>query len=170
MATKGNLKAMLLAVRLDADRPPKPELSSADQDSHLVEMSLRGWPMTSAAKFPGQQRPELQHPSPNRFIGHIQPALGRQILNIAEAEGEARVQPHRRPDDVRRDWWRAPRRSWSLAIIAAIRNPPRFPCQFPQAVCATTDRKRRIASPKNSPPISATSMNSGHTTSMPAPR
>ena len=39
-----------------------------------------------------------------------------------------------------------------------------------QVVCATTDRKRKIASPKNSPPISATTRNSGHTTSIPAPR
>ena len=58
--------------------------------------------MTSAAKFLGEQRPELQHPSPYRFIGDIQPTLGQQILDIAEAEGEAKVQPHRMPDDVRR--------------------------------------------------------------------
>ena len=59
--------------------------------------------MTSAAKFLGEQRPELQHPSPDRFIGDIQPALGQQILDIAKAEGEAKVQPHRMPDDVRRE-------------------------------------------------------------------
>ena len=59
--------------------------------------------MTSAAKFPGEQRPELQDPSPDCLIGDIQPALGQQILDIAEAEGEARVQPHRMPDDVRRE-------------------------------------------------------------------
>jgi hypothetical protein len=41
--------------------------------------------MTSAAKFPGEQRPELQHPSPDCLIGDIQPALGQQILDIAKA-------------------------------------------------------------------------------------
>jgi hypothetical protein len=61
---------------LVVDRPPEPESSAADQDSHLIEVPLRGWPMTSAAKFLGEQRPELQHPSPYRFIGDIQPALG----------------------------------------------------------------------------------------------
>jgi hypothetical protein len=85
------------------DRPPEPESSAADQDSHLVEAPFRGWPMTSAAKLPGEQRPELQHPSPDCLIGDIQPALGQQILDIAEAEGEAKVQPHRVPDDVRRE-------------------------------------------------------------------
>ena len=59
--------------------------------------------MTSAAKLLGEQRPELQHPSPDRFIGDIQPAFCQQILDIAEAEGEAKVQPHRMPDDVRRE-------------------------------------------------------------------
>ena len=45
--------------------------------------------MTSAAKFLGEQRPELQHPSSDRFIGDVQPALGQQIFDIAEAEGNA---------------------------------------------------------------------------------
>jgi hypothetical protein len=90
-------------LALVVDRPPEPESSAADQDSHLVEVPLRGWPMTSAAKFLGEQRPELQHPSPYRFIGDIQPALGQQILDIAEAESEAKVQPHRMSDDVRRE-------------------------------------------------------------------
>jgi hypothetical protein len=40
--------------------------------------------MTSAVKFFGEQRPALQHPSPDRFVGDIQPALGQQILDVAE--------------------------------------------------------------------------------------
>ena len=59
--------------------------------------------MTSAAKFLGEHRPELQHPSSNRFIGGIQTALGQQIFDVAEAEGEAKVQPHRMSDDLRRE-------------------------------------------------------------------
>jgi hypothetical protein len=89
-------------LALVVDRPPEIESPAADQDGHLVEMPMRGRPMTPAAKFLGEQRPELQHPSPDRFIGDFQPALGEQILDIAEAESEAKVQPHRMPDDVRR--------------------------------------------------------------------
>jgi hypothetical protein len=59
--------------------------------------------MPPTVKLPGEQRPELQHPTPDRFIGDIQPALGEQILDIAEAEGEAKVQPYRMPDDNRRE-------------------------------------------------------------------
>ena len=56
--------------------------------------------MTSAAKFLGEQRPKLHHPSSDRFIGDVQPALGQQIFDIAEAEGKAKIQPHGVPDDV----------------------------------------------------------------------
>ena len=59
--------------------------------------------MMSAAQFPGEQRPKLQDPSPHRFIGDIQTALGQQIFDVAEAQGEAKVQPHRMSDDVRRE-------------------------------------------------------------------
>jgi hypothetical protein len=59
--------------------------------------------MTSAAKFLGEQRPELQHPSSDRFIGDVQPALGQQIFDIAKAEGKAKIQPLGVPDDVRRE-------------------------------------------------------------------
>ena len=59
--------------------------------------------MPPTAKLPGEQRPELQHPTPDRFIRDIQPPLGEQILDVAEAEGEAKVQPYRMPDDVRRE-------------------------------------------------------------------
>ena len=72
--------------------------------------------MTSAAKFLGEQRLELQHPSSNRFIGDVQPALGEQILDIAEAQGEAKVQPHRVSDDVGGNRWRA---NAIVIIIAA---------------------------------------------------
>jgi hypothetical protein len=59
--------------------------------------------MTSAAKFLAERRPELQHPSSDRFIGDVHPLLGQQIFDIAEAEGKANVQPHGVPDDVRRE-------------------------------------------------------------------
>jgi hypothetical protein len=50
-----------------------------------------------------EYRPELQHPSPDRLVGEVQPELGEQILDIAEAQGEAKIQPHRVSDDVRRE-------------------------------------------------------------------
>lgn len=42
--------------------------------------------MISAAKLAGEQRPELQHPTPGRFGGDVHLALGEQILDVAQAE------------------------------------------------------------------------------------
>ena len=92
-----------IALVVDRARQSKNQILPAIRTAILIELPLRGWPMTSAAKLPGEQRPELQHPTPDRFVGDVQPALGEQILDVAEAEGEAKVQPYRMPDDVRRE-------------------------------------------------------------------
>ena len=33
---------------------------------------------------------ELQHPSPHRFVGDVEPSFGQQLLHIAVAQGERR--------------------------------------------------------------------------------
>src|SRR5258708_40282665 len=54
-----------------------------------------------APKVPPNSRPELQHPSPDRLVADLQPALRQQIFNIAVAQGEAQVEPNRVPDHIR---------------------------------------------------------------------
>jgi hypothetical protein len=73
--------------------------------------------MTSAAKFLGEQRPELQHPSSDRFIGHIEPALSEQIFNVAIAERETHIEPNGVPDD----------RGRKLVAGKRDRHPPSYP-------------------------------------------
>src|SRR5580704_1760466 len=63
------------------NRAPEPELPARDRHGHLIEMPPRGWPRASTAKFSGEQGPEFQYPSPHRFVGDIQSALGEQILD-----------------------------------------------------------------------------------------
>ena len=50
----------------------------------------------------GRTRSELQNPAPHGLVGDIQPALGEQILYVAIAQGEAKVEPHRMLDYNRR--------------------------------------------------------------------
>jgi hypothetical protein len=83
-------------------RSPQPELLAADHHGHLVDMPLRGWAGATAAKFSGEQRPELQHPAPYRLVGNVQTALSKEFLNVAIAEREPNIQPHCVPDDRRR--------------------------------------------------------------------
>jgi hypothetical protein len=80
---------------------PQPELPARNRHGLLVEMPPRRWPWTSTAKFSGEQRPELQNPSPHRFIGGIQTALRRQIFDVAIAEPETDIEPNGVPDDRR---------------------------------------------------------------------
>ena len=85
------------------DRAPEPELPARNRYGHLVEMPSRRWPRASTAKFSGEQRPELQNPSPHRFVGDIQTALREQIFDVAIAERETHIQPNGVPDDRRRN-------------------------------------------------------------------
>ena len=63
------------------DRAPQPELPAANNHGHLVEMPPGAWPRASTAKLPGEYRPELQDPSPHRFVGAIQPTLSQQVFD-----------------------------------------------------------------------------------------
>jgi hypothetical protein len=88
-----------------------------NRHGHLVEVTPRRRSGPPAAKFSGEDRPELQYPSPHRFVGDIQAALSEQIFDVAVAEGETHVKPNCVPDDHRRK------------LVAGKRNrhPPSYP-------------------------------------------
>jgi hypothetical protein len=48
------------------------------------------------------RRSELQHPAADRFIGNIEPTLGKEIFHVAVAQGEAKMEPDRVLDNRRR--------------------------------------------------------------------
>ena len=84
-------------------RAPEPKLPPRNPDAHFVEVPPRRWPRTPTAKFSGEQRPELQNPSPHGFMRDIQTALREQILDVAIAERETDIEPNGMPDDRRRE-------------------------------------------------------------------
>jgi len=57
---------------------------------------------------------ELQHPTPHRLIGDVEPAFGQQLLDIALAQGEADIQPDRVLDDL----------GWEAMATVAKRGMP----------------------------------------------
>jgi hypothetical protein len=65
-------------------------------------MPSRRWARASPAKSLGEHRPELQYPSPHRFVGDIQPSLCEQIFDVAIAERKTEIEPSGVPDDRRR--------------------------------------------------------------------
>jgi hypothetical protein len=48
------------------------------------------------------RRSELQHPAADRFIGNLEPTLGKEILHVAVAQGAAEIEPDRVLDNRRR--------------------------------------------------------------------
>ena len=82
---------------------PQVLLLAPKPDEHLVQM-----PGVTLAAAPGPQapavfEPERRTPLPDRLVGDGDPALGQQILDVAETEAEPVVQPDRVTDDVRRE-------------------------------------------------------------------
>jgi HSP20 family protein len=89
-------------LALMIDGAPQVHPLAGDSDDHLVEVP----PIARARAGPPEPScnpgSEFQHPAPYRLIGDIEPALGKQILHIAIAQGEPEVQPDRVLDDRRR--------------------------------------------------------------------
>ena len=40
-----------------------------------------------------EQRPELENPLPDGFVGDVETAFGEQLFNVAVAQREAEIQP-----------------------------------------------------------------------------
>jgi hypothetical protein len=87
-ARPGNSPQICSARRCSSDGKPSP---ASRATVTINRATSRG--------FSGR---ELQHPAPDRFVGDVEPALGKQILDVSVAERKAQVEPDRMPDDNRR--------------------------------------------------------------------
>src|SRR6516162_8905935 len=78
-------------------------MGTGDPHHHLVKMPAVARPRATPAQPSRDRGTELQHPTPHRFIGDVEPAFGQQLLDIAVAQGEAKVEPNRVLDDLERE-------------------------------------------------------------------
>jgi hypothetical protein len=85
------------------DRPLQPHALAVDVHRHFVEMPSARASRSNAPKIEGKQATEFQNPGPDRLIVRLNSALGKHFLDVAQAQGEAEVQPNRVPNDVRRE-------------------------------------------------------------------
>jgi hypothetical protein len=77
-------------------------LLARDPDDHFVEMPAIARSRTAPSQSASDRRSEFEHPTANAFVGEAEATPGKQLLDIAIAQGEAKVQPHGVPDDDRR--------------------------------------------------------------------
>jgi hypothetical protein len=66
-------------------------------------MQLAAWPWSLGAQVSRELQPELQDPSPDRFVRNIEAAFGQQFLDVAIAEREAKKELDGAADHVRRE-------------------------------------------------------------------
>ena len=87
-------------------RSPEPEAPVAERDLHLVEVpdpARAGLPASKAARDHGA---ELRDPPAQRPVRDLDPALEQRLLDRAQAEREAQVEPDGVGDDRARKRWR----------------------------------------------------------------
>src|SRR5450631_3463086 len=84
------------------DSSPQPEMPTCDRNHHLIEMPAQRRPRSSIAQLPGELRSELRHPSSNSLVGDVETALSKRVLDVSEAEREAKIEPNRVLDHRRR--------------------------------------------------------------------
>src|SRR5260370_11509061 len=84
------------------DGAPQVHPLSGDADDHFVQVPpvARAWP--PLPQPPRDHRSEFQHPASYGLIRDIEPALGKQLLHVAIAQGKPEVQPDRMLDNWRR--------------------------------------------------------------------
>ncbi len=80
------------------DGAPEVVLDAIDLDEHLVQVPAIAGPWRLAAEPVGEGLRELSTPAPDRFVGHLDAALGQERLNVSEAERKRVVQPDRKRD------------------------------------------------------------------------
>ncbi len=51
-------------------------------------------------KVPGNLRPEFNHPAPDTFVRYVDAAFQKKLLNLAQAQVEACLQPDRMSDNL----------------------------------------------------------------------
>ena len=77
--------------------------ASGDPQIHFIEMSDRVRLGAALPQFSSDLWSEMVHPTANGLIGDNNSTLREQIRDVAQAQGEAKVEPDRLPNDVGRE-------------------------------------------------------------------
>ena len=85
------------------NRTPEPILATSDLHHDFVLMQDIADCCLSATQIPCALRAELQNPSPDHFVGDLDPALHDQLFDFPKSQIKARVQPNRVGDDLWRE-------------------------------------------------------------------
>ena len=89
-------------VTVLVDGPPEILTSALNIHEQLIRIPGVAQPTASTPQPPSIVGPERVTPVPNGLGGHGDAALGQQVLDIAEAETKAVIEPNGETDDLGR--------------------------------------------------------------------
>jgi len=81
---------------------PQEHLLLADRHDHLVQMPTARGRRPEKSKIARKHLSELPCPAADRLIAYVNVALRHQVLDVAEAQGEPKIQPNSSADYLRR--------------------------------------------------------------------
>ena len=82
------------------DSSPQPVTTATDADRNFVEMPFVARLRLSSTELQGEGGSELRAPAPYGLVADLNAALGHEVFHVAEAQVEAKVQPHSVSDDL----------------------------------------------------------------------
>src|SRR4051812_45795208 len=82
------------------DGAPEPMLLAGDGDDDLIQMPFIAAAWGTPADAVGELPAEFQAPLPDRLVGHRDAACCQHLLNHAQAQREAEIEPHRVADEL----------------------------------------------------------------------
>jgi len=85
------------------NRAPQVVNASIDLEKHFVEMPAFAWPRSSSAQIVSVGLTELEAPFSDGFMSEDHATHRQHFFTIAEAQGEAKVQPNTMTDDFGRE-------------------------------------------------------------------
>ena len=84
---------------------------------------------TALPQLAGDQRAKFQDPAPDHFVGEVKAALSKQLLDIAIAKREPKIEPDRVLNQGRRE---------AMAAVREQRHAPTIRLSaVPTSVCVT---------------------------------
>src|SRR5450432_2360499 len=104
-------RGMLVSLGLDqhiedfafgVDGAPQIEHAASDLQIDHVQMPCRVRLWTPFAQVHCDHRTEMVYPPPDCFVGDRDPTFRQQILDVAQAQGEPKIEPDRPLNDLRR--------------------------------------------------------------------
>ena len=74
------------------DGTPQAHAPAGDPHDHLVEVPSVARPRPPLPEASREERAEFEHATADRFIGQVEPAFGKQFLDVAVAQSEADIE------------------------------------------------------------------------------